>query len=299
MDQINKYHQEIFQLADLLYNGEEKFQTAINSLSFYRAFTPSQEFLATIYEPALCLIIQGSKEVGLGEEMFGYDPQTYLLASTHIPAKVKIIEASKETPYLSLIISFSMEQIFEVLKEIDHGNTKYIQKPKRGLYFGDVQTKLIEPITRLVRLLNSPEDIPVLSGLITKEILYVLLQEEGGDFIRQYIMDGSATQRIVQVITKLKDEFRESFSVKELAQSVGMSESALYQNFKKVTSMSPLQFQKSLRLQEARQMLLTQDIEAAQVAFDVGYQSPSQFSREYSRMYGSSPKADAKQLRGL
>ena len=299
MDQINRYHEEIMEFAQTNYNGEGKFKTAVDSLSFYRSHAPSQEFLATIYEPSLCLVIQGAKAVGIGEEMFGYDPRTYLLASTHVPAKVKITEASEEKPYLSLMISFSMEQIFEVLKEIDRGNTKYIQQPKRGLYFGDIETKLIEPITRLIRLLNSPEDISMLSPLVTKEILYTLLRDEGGDFIRQYIMDGSATQRVVKVITKIKDDLRESFSVEELAKLVGMSESSLYQNFKKVTSMSPLQFQKALRLQEARQMLMTQNIEAAQVAFEVGYQSPSQFSREYSRMFGLPPKADIQQFRSL
>lgn len=297
MDQLNKYHREILEFAHSRYTKDGKFETEIDSLSFYRAYEPLQEFLATVYEPSLCLVIQGAKAVGLGDEMFGYDPNTYLLASTHVPAKVKITQASKEKPYLSLMITFSMEQIFEVLKEIDHKEEKYIKRPKRGLYFGNMDTKLIEPVTRLVRLLNSPEDIALFSPLITKEILYILLRGEGGDFIRQYIMDGSATQRVVKVISKLKDEFRDSFSVKELARFVGMSESSLYQNFKKVTSMSPLQFQKTLRLQEARQMLLTQNIEAAQVAFDVGYQSPSQFSREYSRMFGLPPKEDAKVLR--
>lgn len=299
MDQLNRYYQEILEFTHNKFNGEGKFDTEIDSLSFYHSYEPSKEFLATMYEPSLCLVIQGEKAVGLGGEMFSYDPHTYLLASTHIPAQVKITQASKNKPYLSLMITFSMEQIFEVLKEINHGENRYIQKPKRGLYFGDIKTKLIEPVTRLVRLLNSPEDIPLFSPLITKEILYTLLRDEGGDFIRQYIMDGSATQRVVKVISKLKDDFRDSFSVQELAKLVGMSESSLYQNFKKVTSMSPLQFQKTLRLQEARQMLLTQDIEAAQVAFDVGYQSPSQFSREYSRMFGQPPKKDTMQLRDI
>lgn len=295
MNQLNSYYQEINRFVDTHYKGNGSFLTDMDFLSFYRSQAASAEFLATVYEPSLCIVVQGAKAVGLSDEMTTYNPQKYLLASTHIPAKVKILEASQEKPYLSLMLKFSMEQIFEAFKELQHDDTKYMQKPKRGLYFGEMQTRLIEPITRLIRLLDSPQDIEIFAPLITKEILYVLLRDEGGDFIRQYIMDGSATQRIVKVITKLKNEFKESFSIQELAKFVGMSEASLYQNFKKVTSMSPLQFQKSLRLQEARQMLLTQNIEAAQVAFEVGYQSPSQFSREYSRMYGLPPKADAQQ----
>ncbi len=272
------------------YRGENLIQTAIDPLTFYYSDAPT-EMLATVYEPSVCIIVQGAKEVGVGEELIPYDPEMYLLASVHMPARVRITEASGEHPYMGLTITFTMEQIFEVLKEV--GNPSALTKrPHRGLFFGDMSQKLLDPITRLVRLLETPEDIPVLAPLVTKEILYNVMRDEGGDFIRQYVMDGSATQRVVKAITKIKDEFREALHVKELAHHVGMSESSLYTNFKKITGMSPLQFQKNLRLQEARQLLLSQEIEAAQVAFDVGYESPSQFSREYARMFGLPPKTD-------
>jgi transcriptional regulator GlxA family with amidase domain len=162
-----------------------------------------------------------------------------------------------------------------------------------------MKKRLIEPVSRLVSLLDSPEDIPVLSPLIIKEILYTVMCDDGGYIFRQYVRDGSVEQRVVEAITKIKDEYKSPLNVKELARSVSMSESSLYHNFKKITAMSPLQFQKNLRLQEAKQLLISQNIEAAQVAFEVGYESPSQFSREYARMFGLPPIADTQMNRKL
>lgn len=289
--QIERYREEIKDRIGSSYHDENLILTPIDQLSFYYSSEPTN-MLATVYEPSICVIVQGSKEVGVDEELIPYNPDMYLLASVHMPAQVRIAEASEDRPYMGLTITFSMEQIFEVLKEVGRSPSA-TKSPHRGLYFGDMEQRLLDPISRLVRLLDTPEDIPVLAPLITKEILYNVMRDEGGDFIRQYVMDGSATHRVVKAITKIKDEFREALHVKELAHSVGMSESSLYANFKKITGMSPLQFQKSLRLHEARQMLVTQEIEAAAVAFEVGYESPSQFSREYARMFGLPPKADA------
>lgn len=292
-EQLDRYREEIKHRIGAEFRGENFITTPIGELSFYYSTTPTN-MLATVYEPSICIIVQGSKEVGIDEELIPYDSDMYLLASVHMPAKVRITEASEDRPYMGLTITFSMEQIFEVLKEVGRSPSA-AKSPHRGLYFGQMEQRLLDPITRLVRLLDTPEDIPVLAPLITKEILYNVMRDEGGDFIRQYVMGGSATHRVVKAITKIKDEFREALHVKELAHFVGMSESSLYSNFKKITGMSPLQFQKSLRLQEARQLLTSQEIEAAQVAFEVGYESPSQFSREYARMFGLPPKADTQQ----
>lgn len=291
---LNHYREEIKSKIESEFRDENLIQTPIEQLSFYYSDTPT-DMLATVYEPSVCIIVQGAKEVGLGEELIPYDPEMYLLASVHMPARVRITEASPERPYMGLTITFTMEQIFDVLKEMPPV-PRHLGGSKRGLYFGAMQHRLLEPVTRLIRLLDSPQDIPVLAPLIIKEILYTLISDEGGDIIRQYVRDGSAEQRIVEAITKIKEEYREPLNVKELARSVSMSESSLYHNFKKITAMSPLQFQKNLRLQEARQLLMSRDIEAAQVAFEVGYESPSQFSREYSRMYGASPKADVQRI---
>lgn len=294
---FDQYRQELIERIQAKYVNEGLLETAIASLCFYNV-AETTEFLTTIYEPSLCIIVQGAKAVGLGDEMYLYDPYTYLLSSLHMPARVRIAEASPNKPYLSLKITFTMEEIFDVLKEIETTPLKSNPSSDHGLHFGDMNKDLLEPILRLVRLLDTPKNIPVLSPLIIKEILYLIMSEEGGDFFRRYVMEGSATQRIVKVITKIKDDFAEKLDISDLAKSVSMSESSLYHNFKKITRMSPLQFQKTLRLNEARRRLMSQDIEASQVAFDVGYESPSQFSREYARMFGLPPKTDIKRMMG-
>ncbi len=292
---LDNYRQELKQIVEARYCGSERIETAIDALTFYHISNPTQ-MLATLYEPSVCIIIQGAKEVGIGEEkLMGYDPHTYLLASTHLPAQVRVIEASPQEPYMGFTLTFTMEQIFEALKELGT-LSKPKGSPKKGLYFGSMDQRLLDPVTRLIRLLDNEQDIPIMTPLILKEILYVLMRDEGGDFIRQFVMDGSATQRVVQAITKIKDNFKEPLNIKELARSVSLSESSLYHNFKKITAISPLQFQKKLRLHEARQMLMSQKIEATQVAFEVGYESPSQFSREYARMFGLPPKTDMKRF---
>lgn len=294
---IENIRQVLAKKLDEICQGEGYFQTDIEALNFYREVNPT-EFLSTVYEPSLCVILQGAKAVGLDEELYEYNPSTYLLASVHMPARVRITEASKEVPYVSLKITFSIEQVFELLKEIPI-TSKLSTHEGRGLYFGKMETTLLEPIFRLVRLLESPKDITILSPLIIKEILYIVMCDKGGDFIRRFVMEGNATQQVVKVITKIKDDFRSTLNIRELAKSIGMSESSLYHNFKKVTTMSPLQFQKTLRLQEARhKLMMYDDIEASQVAFDVGYESSSQFSREYARMYGLPPKTDIRRMRG-
>ena len=268
-------------------------KTQIPSLSLYTT-TTTTEFASAVYEPSLCIILQGSKALILGEELYSYNPSSYLLASIYMPTRVRIMEASVQKPFTSLKLTFSMEDIFEVMKALDSKLPMRSLAPELGLCFGEMNVSLIEPLTRLVRLLETPENIQFMAPLIKKEILYHVMKTEGGDFLRKYLMDGSIVQQIVKVITKIKHHFAENLNMKELAKSFGMSESSLYHNFKKTTLLSPLQFQKTLRLEEARRILLTQDKDATEIAFAVGYESPSQFSREYTRMFGLPPKAYAK-----
>jgi len=270
--------------------------TAIPSLRFFCTTTPS-EFLHTLYEPSLCLIAQGSKAVGLGDELFSYDKNAYLIASVHLPARVQIQEASLEKPYLSLQLTFSMDQILEIFKEFDHEEEKGMSQPQCGLYFGENSSLLLDPMLRLVRLLENPKDISILAPMITREILYRIVQDKGGSIIRQFAQNGSLAQRVGQAITMIKEDFAEPLRIDTLAQKIGMSPSSLHYHFKRVTTMSPLQFQKSLRLQEARRLLMVEEMEASNVAFQVGYESPSQFSREYARLFGLPPIRDVKRIR--
>lgn len=276
---------------------EGGLQTDIPNLDLYFASEPT-EFNAIIYEPSLCVILQGNKAVGFGDELYSYGPKEYLLSSTHVPAKVRILEASKEQPYASFRIKFDLEDIYDVIKNIDPKKLVMSAKSEKGLFFDDLTEKLYDPVHRLIRLLNqSKEEIDYLSPLIIKEILFILINDKSGYFLNKFAMEGTVSNKIVHAISEIKENFNEKLNVKELARLIDMSESSLYQNFKTITSMSPIQFQKKIRLEEAKLMLLNQNIDASEVAFAVGYESPSQFSREYSRMFGMSPKAHAEYLK--
>ena len=289
------YRAQIIKMIEARRVEDGAIKTDISALSFYTSASTT-EFAAVVYEPSLCLILQGSKALILGDESHNYDPSRYLLASVHMPSRVRIMEASPQLPYISLKLTFTMEDIFEVMKEIDTKKRLTTTTAELGLCFGDMSTTLLDPLARLIRLLDTPQNIKFMSPMIIKEILYSVMNDKGGDFLRKYLMDGSIVQQIVKVITKLKHDFTETINMKELAKAYGMSESSLYHNFKKITMLSPLQFQKILRLEEARRMLLSQKLEATQVAFAVGYESPSQFSREYARMFGLPPKMYAKTI---
>ncbi len=170
---------------------------------------------------------------------------------------------------------------------------------RRGLLVNKTNSLLLDAVLRLVRLLDTPQDIPVLSPLIIREILYRILQDEQGDLISQFAIIGSHAQGIAKAIRLISQDFSKPLRIEELAKEVNMSSSALHNQFKKVTAMSPLQYQKLIRLQEARRLLLSETSEAATVGFQVGYESPSQFSREYARMFGLPPISDVKRLRGV
>lgn len=276
---------------------EGGLQTDIPNLDFYFSTEPT-EFNAIIYEPSLCIILQGNKAVGFGEELYSYGPKNYLLSSTHVPAKVKILEATKEKPYASFRIKFDLEDIYDVIKNIDPNKLMMSAKSEKGLFFNELDEKLYNPVYRLIKLLNqSKEEINYLYPLIIKEILFILINDKSGYFLNKFAMEGTVSNKIVHAISEIKDNFNEKLNIKELARLINMSESSLYQNFKTITSLSPIQFQKKIRLEEAKLMLLNQNIEASEVAFAVGYESPSQFSREYSRMFGMSPKAHADYLK--
>lgn len=293
-DSLDKYRLELIDFIQTKYSFSESLQSEIPCLMFHFSDTPT-EFKSIMYEPCLCVILQGAKAVGFGSKLYRYDPYQYLLASTRFPADIRIVEASKEAPYISLTIRFTLENIYEVLKNTNPEKLKFQKKAEQGLFFDDLTTKLYEPMYRLVKLLAMPqEDIKFLSPFIIKEILYLLVNEKSGYFLNKFAMEGTASNKIVKAITEITNTFSEKLNMKELARRIDMAESSLYQNFKTITSMSPLQFQKKLRLEEAKRMLTHRNIDVSEAAFLVGYESPSQFSREYSRMFGTPPKEHLK-----
>ncbi|WP_321469711.1 AraC family transcriptional regulator [Halarcobacter sp.] len=276
---------------------EGGLQTEIPALDFYFSHKET-EFNTTAYEPSLCIILQGSKAIDFGKNPLGYNIEKYLLSAANLFAKVKILDATKEEPYVSLRIKFRLEDIYEVIKNLDNKKFQLSKKTEKGLFFDNLNERLYDPVVRLVKLLEQPkEEIEFLSPMIIKEILFILIKDESGYFLNKFAMEGTISNKIVKVVSQIKDNFNKKLNVKELARLIDMSESSLYENFKTITSMSPIQFQKKIRLEEAKLMLLNQNIEASEVAFAVGYESPSQFSREYSRMYGMSPKAHAEFLK--
>lgn len=234
----------------------------------------------------------------MAQERFEYGSADYLIASMNLPVVGQIIRASSETPYLSIKLEFTHDQILEVINE---ANVRTVpnDNAKRALFVGQMEHSLMDATLRLIELLNRPEDIPYLAPLFTKEILYTLLKGPYGVTLGQIAMEGSNTYRIREVIDHITTNFNQSMTVEELAETASMSLSSFHRNFKEVTGMSPIQFQKQLRLQEARRVLLSESAEAAEVAFRVGYESSSQFSREYSRMFGSPPRSDVKQLKEI
>lgn len=270
-------------------------ETAISSLFFIR-YLSTTEPAYKVARPALCFIAQGSKEIYLAKERFLYNPNDYLVGSINLPVVGQVIQASTEEPYVSFKLEFTQKQILDVLNDSSI-KPNVNDNARRALFVGQINSGLLDSILRLARLLDNPADIPFLAPLCIKEILYRLLQGEYGLTLAQMAMEGSSTYRIQDAIQHIMDHYDHALSIEELAEVASMSISSFHRNFKEVTAMTPLQFQKQLRLQEARRLLLAESADAADVAFRIGYESASQFSREYARMFGSPPRTDIKRLK--
>lgn len=286
------------ELAELLgryikVDGTQK--TAIPGTRLTRASRISEP-VDSVYEPSLCVVAQGSKLVLLGEHSYRYDSASYLTASVHLPITGQVVEASPEMPYLSVQLQLDMNQILEVI-QLSNQAGGYKRGSGSGLVISRLSESLLEAVLRLVRLLDAPQDIPVLAPGIIQEIIYRVLQDEQNAALKQFALIGSQAQRIAKVIKRLNRQFSQPIRVEELAEEAGMSASSLYSYFREVTGMSPIQYQKQLRLQEARRLLFTEGMEAAEAAYLVGYESPSHFSREYTRRFGLSPIKDLERLR--
>jgi AraC-like DNA-binding protein len=254
------------------------------------------EPISRVNETSFCIIVQGEKEVLLAEERFRYGPAHYIVTSVDLPVTGQVIKASPDNPYLALKLEITPNQILDVLSDSDiQGGQK--KNARRAMYVSQVEPFLLDAITRLARLLDSPKHIPVLAPLLMKEIIYWIIQGPLGEALKQMAIEGSNGNRIRDVIDYILKNFDRTFKVEELADIANMSVASLHRNFKEVTAMSPIQYQKQLRLQEARRLLLGDTLDIAEVAFRVGYESQSQFSREYSRMFGCPPRDDINRLR--
>jgi AraC-like DNA-binding protein len=271
------------------------YETAIPSMFFVRRTTDSEPKYG-VYKPSLCIMVQGTKEVSLGTENFRYGPGDYLVATVELPVTSQIVETSPENPYLAFILELNTNQMLEVLGDADIFSTLE-GSSERGMFVSRLNPSLLDAVVRLARLLDTPEDIPTLAPLFIKEIIYRVLKGEHGDNLKKIAIKGNSTYQIKNAIQLIKTNYDKTIKVEVLAETANMSVSSFHKHFKEVTAMSPIQFQKQIKLQEARRLLLSESTDATAVAYRVGYESPSQFSREYSRMFGFPPIEDIKRVR--
>lgn len=254
------------------------------------------ESVHSVYKPSFCFVVQGRKKALLGEEVFQYDPGNYLIFTVDLPVIFQIEEASAENPYLGFVIHLDPAQVAEVLMESGIESKKSDDATK-AIDVSRVDLHLLDAVVRLVRLLENPGDYKVLAPLVTKEIIYRLLTGGQGARLGHLLASAGDTRRISKAIGHLREHFDEPLKIENIAREIGMSVSGFHHHFKSVTAMSPLQFQKQIRLQEARRLMLGENIDAANAGFRVGYEDPAYFSRDYKKLFGAPPQRDIANLR--
>jgi AraC-like DNA-binding protein len=250
----------------------------------------------SVFFPAFCVIAQGRKEVLLGDNRYWYDPMHYLIATAELPIATQITEASKERPYLGLILTLDPSLVGSVMVEVGHGAPRS-HSLVTAIDVSPLDAGLLDAVVRLVTLLDAPSEVHFLAPMVTREIVYRLLKGEQRGRLAHIAALGSNTQRITEAIKRLREEFNRPLRIEEVARELGMSVSGFHHHFKTLTAMSPLQFQKQLRLQEARRLMLGEGLDAASAGYRVGYDDASYFNREYKKLFGAPPVRDVERLR--
>jgi AraC-like DNA-binding protein len=267
----------------------------LKGLHLHRSCSPT-ELVYGVSDLSFCVIAQGSKEVFLGDHRYQYDPAHYLLATVELPIVSQVIEASQERPYLSLRLELDSALVSSVMVEAGHFSSQSHANVS-AITVSPLDTGLLDAVVRLVRLLDSPTEARFLMPLITREIVYRLLRGGQGDRLRHIVVLGGNTYRIAKAIERFRKDYNQPLRIESIARELGMSISGFHHHFKAVTTMSPLQFQKRLRFQEARRLMLGEHLDVASTAYQVGYDDASQFNREYKRLFGLPPMRDVERLR--
>ncbi len=257
---------------------------------------PTEEPVYAMFKPSFCIIAEGSKEVLLGDEVFRYDPGHYLIATVVLPVISQVVEASEEKPYLgfqlnldpTIVASVMMESGIEIKKSEAH---------VKAMNVGPIEDELLDAALKLMKLLDTPDEMKFLAPLIIREIIYRLLKSDQGARLTHLLTSEGDTRRITDAVNHLREHLDEPLVIGNMARNLGMSVSGFHQHFKNVTAMSPMQFQKQIRLQEARRLMLGEDLDVASASFRVGYEDPSYFSREYKKMFGAPPQRDIAKIR--
>jgi len=286
------------ELAELIYRHADQdgtFDTPIEAL-FVSRYSQSSDFSPSLAQPALCILAQGRKEVLLADEQFAYDPLSYLVVSVSMPIRGRVVEVSPERPILALRLNIDPGEIATLIRDASPMGV-----PSRpagfGLYVEALDPPMLDAVLRLTRLLDTQKDIPMLAPLIRREILYRLLRSPQGHRLYEIATESTQTHRVSRAIAWLNGHFEQPLRIDDLAREANLSVSTLHHRFKAITAMSPLQYQKQLRLNEARRLMLMEGLDASAAGYRVGYESPSQFSREYSRQFGAPPVRDVARLR--
>lgn len=264
-------------------------------LSLHRSSTPGEP-LHSVYDPVFCVIAQGSKELFLGSERYLYDAAHYLIVTANVPVAAHVLEASPARPYLSLRLKLDPLLVSSVM--VEAGHTGLPQRASvRAINVSPLDADLLDAVVRLVRVAESPGEAHFMAPLITREIIYRLLVGEQCDRLRYIVVQNGHSHHIARAIEQFCREFDRPLPIERVAQELGMSVSSFHHHFKAATALSPLQFQKRLRLQEARRLMLGEALDATSAAYRVGYDDASHFNREYKRLFGLPPLRDVERLR--
>jgi AraC-like DNA-binding protein len=292
---VHELNAELASKIARLIGSAEKLATAIPRLTLARRTALTSACPAT-YEPSVIVIPQGRKQVQIGSETLTYDSSRYLLTSVDLPTIARVVDASEDTPCLAVALKLDISIVREFLAR-EEFHMLDVPPDSPAMSTGPVTPEFLSAWCRLLDLLSSPEDIPFLSGFIEREIMYRILRGPEGARLRAVATLGDQSHRTAKAIAWIKANYSKPLHVEELAQTAGMAVSTLHHHFRALTAMSPLQYQKQIRLQAARARMLADDVDAATVAFEVGYESASQFNREYSRLFGQPPIRDIRTLR--
>jgi AraC-like DNA-binding protein len=282
----------------LMQQATEPFRlTPVPGLTLARSAATSPCMIAGLFAPMLCIIAQGSKQVVVGNSSLDYDAGKYLISSVDLPISARITEATPENPYLAVALVLDLKLLAEVALDLPKGREE--GGLHRAIAVGSRSPELLEGFVRLLRLLESPSDVAPLAPLILREIYYRLLNGEQFAFVRQIAMTEGRQPQVIKVIDWIRHHYAKPLHIDALARLASMSPASLHRQFKALTAMSPLQYQKQIRLQKAQQIMLSESKDAASAGYEVGYGSPSQFSREYQRMFGTPPHQHMHRMRLL
>jgi AraC-like DNA-binding protein len=277
--------------------GQGQFDTGMAGVHLVRSFQAIPP-VPNIYRPSLCVVFKGAKEILFGDTKLAYAEMECLVVNVEVPARGGMVGATRESPYIGMTLEFDTAILREVLQQLPTA-TKASAAASPSLFVGKIDGALADCLTRLVRLISNPAAIPILFPSIMREFHYLLLTGPYGAEIAKLALPESHAERVAKAVHHIRDHFAEPIRVEQLAAVAAMSVSSLHHHFRTMTSMTPVQYQKQLRLVEARRLMLSEAASVSEAAYQVGYESASQFSREYSRSFGVAPKRDVTMFRKL